>query len=86
MAASKTNESEGRRGWQITAIVAIITILIQVAGWVWWFGGWKSTTDLRLDNVEGILKDLPGIINSMRTDQKIMSSKLDDYLSRREKD
>lgn len=77
---SRTGDSDTRKGWQLTAIVAILTIGIQAAGWVWWFGGWKSVTDLRIAALETVVKDLPAAINQLGSAQQVISSKLSNLL------
>lgn len=67
------------RGWKVAAIALLITTGVQFGGWVYWFSGWKSTTDstiklheTRLGKLETQVDDLPRTLQRMMIQQRLL--------------
>jgi hypothetical protein len=70
------------KGWKVTAITFMLSTVLQMGGWVYWFGGWKGEVGLRITALENVVKDLPEAVKRIDITQQVMNSKLTDLLNR----
>jgi hypothetical protein len=80
---------DSRASWRIAALTLLIATGIQFGGWVYWFSGWKSTTDgavkhleVRTTKLESSIDHLPRTLQRMDFQQRLLVQGLNTLLAK----